>query len=130
MTSTSHPSAAPSHAPSFLVVIRPSRRDDAVCPSHRINSDGSAWATQPKGDLCEIWRRPGFRAAPDLECFSSPYRPRYVLSLVRRVAQLPRAVRVPPQLPSGGVAHWPSVHDWAMYSDAIHKVLPSVTAAP
>src|SRR4051812_15393263 len=49
---------------------------------------------------------------------------------VRRVDQLASEVRVPPQLPIGGVRYCASVQVWAMYSEAIQIELPSVTAAP
>ena len=49
---------------------------------------------------------------------------------LKRVAQLPRAVRVPPQLPTGLADHCASVHVWLMYSDAIQIEPPSATAAP
>jgi hypothetical protein len=45
-----------------------------------------------------------------------------------RVAQLPSAPRVPPQV--GSALYWVYVQVWAMYSLAIQTVLPSVTAAP
>jgi len=47
-----------------------------------------------------------------------------------RVAQLPRAPRVPPHSNKGGVKYSVSVHVCAMYSDAVQIVLPSAAAAP
>ena len=47
-----------------------------------------------------------------------------------RVAQLPKAPRVPPHWNSGGVKYWARVHVCAMYSDASQIVLPSAEAAP
>jgi hypothetical protein len=58
---------------------------------------------------------------------------RYGLTSLKRVPQLPSAVRVPPQLPRLGPApanHSVSVQLWLMYSDAIQTELPSATAAP
>ena len=52
------------------------------------------------------------------------------VSLLMRVAQLPRDARVPPQLPNGAVVYWAKVQVWAIYSEAIQMLLPSVAAAP
>lgn len=54
----------------------------------------------------------------------------YGVTRLIRVAQLARAVRVPPQLPMAPLRYCDSVQVWAMYSDAIQIELPSVTAAP
>ena len=56
---------------------------------------------------------------------SAPY---YGLTLLMRVAQLPRDTRVPPQLVLA--RYWVNVHVCAMYSLAIQIDLPSTAVAP
>jgi len=47
-----------------------------------------------------------------------------------RVDQLLSAPRVPPHWNSGGLRYSASVHECAMYSEAVQIVLPSAAAAP
>lgn len=54
----------------------------------------------------------------------------YGVNLVSRVAQLAPKVRVLPQDPIGSDMSWDNVQVWAMYSDAIQTLVPSVSAAP
>jgi hypothetical protein len=75
-------------------------------------------------------RRHNATAAP---CWGRPWRGwdvGYGLSSLKRVPQLPSAVRVPPQLPTGAANHCASVQVWLMYSEAIQIEVPSATAAP
>jgi hypothetical protein len=54
----------------------------------------------------------------------------YGVSRLIRVYQLASAVRVLPQLPTGGSRYCSSVQVCPMYSDAIQMLEPSGTAAP
>jgi hypothetical protein len=55
----------------------------------------------------------------------------YGTSWLIRVAQFARLLRVPPQVkPPPETRYCVSVQFWPMYSLAIHKIEPSLTAAP
>src|SRR5262249_39423676 len=54
----------------------------------------------------------------------------YGVTLLMRVPQLARLLRVPPQLPNGALTYWAKVQVCPMYSEAIQIELPSITAAP
>ena len=54
----------------------------------------------------------------------------YGVTFEMRVPQLPRLVRVAPQLPNGAVMYSARLQVWLMYSLASQMLLPSATAAP
>src|SRR5262249_9008594 len=54
----------------------------------------------------------------------------YGVTLLMRVAQLPRLARVPPQLPNGADVYCAKLQVWAMYSEAIQMSSPTTAAAP